>query len=283
MKPSRIIRNTAASLKSVAKVALLSRRTEAPARSSKNKDSIIVLGNGPSLNETIAAFEPLLVSTPTVAVNFMANSPVFQRLKPDYYVLADPHFFTGLAHDNVTTLWNTLSKVDFPMTLCVPAPRVKDARRLLGPHCKTVKVVGFNFIGAEGFPGLERALYSRRLAMPRPRNVLIPAIMMAVAAGYKDIYVTGADHSWLETLRVDDNNHVISVQPHFYADSKKELERSAVEYQGIRLHELLDSFRIAFSSYHTLRRYADAAGINVYNATPRSYIDAFERRGIDAI
>lgn len=281
MKASQFLPTLASGCKSLAKVAILSRRT-APIPH-VGGESVVVLGNGPSLNDTISRYEPLLASTPTIAVNFMANSPVFHRLKPKYYVLADPLFFSGTEHENVSSLWNMLSKVDYDMALCVPRQRVKTARKLLGASCHKVKVFGFNFVGASGFAWLEKALYSRALAMPRPRNVLVPAIMTAIRAGYKDIYVAGADHSWLETLRVNDDNHVISIQPHFYADSKKELARSEKEYRNIRLHELLDSFRIAFASYHTLRRFADAVGVNIYNSTPRSYIDAFERRDISSI
>lgn len=104
--------------------------------------------------------------------------------------------------------------------------------------------------------------------------------MCGIYAGYNEIYVTGADHSWMETLRVNDNNNVVSVQPHFYADSKAELKRSETEYKGYRLHDILQSFYIAFRSYHTLRRYADRKGINIYNSTPGSYIDAFQRKNL---
>lgn len=278
MKASQFLPTLAAGCKSLVKVALLSRPV-APIPHGGG-DAVVVLGNGPSLNETISRHEPLLASMPTIAVNFMANSPIFHRLKPAYYVLADPLFFTGTDLENVSSLWNALSKVDHDMVLCVPRQRIKTARKLLGSSCRKVAVFGFNFVGASGFAWLEKALYSRGLAMPRPRNVLVPAIMTAIRAGYKDIYVAGADHSWLETLRVNDDNHVVSIQPHFYTDSKKELARSEKEYRNIRLHELLDSFRIAFASYHTLRRFADSAGVNVYNSTPRSYIDAFDRRDI---
>ena len=67
---------------------------------------------------------------------------------------------------------------------------------------------------------------------------------------------------------MNDNNNVVSVQPHFYADSKAELKRSETEYKGYRLHDILQSFYIAFRSYHTLRRYADRKGIRIYNSTP---------------
>ena len=35
---------------------------------------------------------------------------------------------------------------------------------------------------------------------------------------------------------------------------------------------------IAFRSYHRIENYARVKGVTIYNVTPGSYIDAFERR-----
>lgn len=282
MKVSDFLSNIGSSAKSVVKIALQSRATVSPRACAKGGSRIIILGNGPSLNSTLADHAAILAKTPTLAVNFMANAPQFGIVKPDYYVLADPHFFTGIGNANVDSLWQVLATVDWPMTLSVPATRLKKAKELLAFGSNpNLKLATFNFVGAEGFACFENMAFNTRLAMPRPRNVLIPAVMTAIAAGYTEIYLTGADHSWLETIRVTDENHVVSVQPHFYADSKTELKRSETEYRGYHLHDILHSFYTAFRSYHILRRYAAVRGINIYNATPGSYIDAFERRSLN--
>ena len=279
MKASDFISKLGSTLKSCIKIALLSRCVAAPPRCGKKSDSVVILGNGPSLKATVASDVDLLKALPCVAVNFMANAPEYELIRPDYYVLADPHFFIGIEHDNVASLWKNIARSSWPVVLCVPAKMRSKAKDLLG-NAPNVTVSAFNFVGAEGFGWFERFVYRRRLAMPRPRNVLIPAIMVAIAAGYKDIYLCGADHSWLETIRVSDENHVISVQPHFYADSKKELKRSETEYRGYHLHDILFSFYIAFRSYHTLERFAVKEGVKIFNATPGSFIDAFPRKSL---
>lgn len=278
MKVSEFLSCMGDSAKALVKMVLQSRRTISPRPCAKGGDSIIILGNGPSLKDTLSRHSAEICRRPVLAVNFMANAPQFKEIRPDYYVLADPHFFTGAGNANVDSLWHGLASVSWPMTLSVPVSRLADARRLLG-GCGNdcLQLATFNFVGIEGFSRLEDVAFKCRMAMPRPRNVMIPAIMTAIAAGYKRIYLTGADHSWLETIRVTDENHVVSVQPHFYADSKTELKRSEAEYRGYRLHDILHSFYIAFRSYHKLRRYADSHGISIYNATPGSYIDAFDR------
>lgn len=274
MKVSEYISTCGDSLKALIKVALKSRRLR---RVVPGEGEVVILANGPSLRQTLSKRGADLAAKKTVCVNFMANTPEMKLIKPDYYVLADPHFFHGLDHDNVESLWRNLALVDWPMTLCVPVGDYSTARRLLGVK-SSIMIATFNFVGIEGFAWLEDRLFTRGLAMPRPRNVLIPSLMIAIAAGFKRIFIAGADHSWMETIRVDDDNNVVSVQPHFYSDSGAERSRSVAEYRGYRLHDIIKSFYYAFRSYHSVARYAVRHGIEIFNSTPGSYIDAFPRR-----
>ena len=95
--------------------------------------------------------------------------------------------------------------------------------------------------------------------------------------GYKEILIFGADHSWMKTLSVTDGNEVVSIQPHFYKDGEDEQNRVRHEYRNYRLHQIVESFAIAFKSYHDIAQYAASRCIKVYNATPGSFIDAFPR------
>lgn len=115
------------------------------------------------------------------------------------------------------------------------------------------------------------------MAMPRPRNVLIPSLMLAIAMGYAEIVVVGADHTWMQTLSVTDDNEVVSVQPHFYNDGKEEQARVRHEYRNYRLHQIVESFAVAFKSYHDIANFATSRGVSIINATPGSFIDAFPR------
>lgn len=263
----------ASTLKSLAKIAIQSRRCTITPHSPAEGDSLVILANGPSLRTTIADHASELSRRPAMAVNFAANAPEFATLRPGRYVLADPHFFTS-DEPNVQSLWRNISAATWPITLYVPCSEAARARRL----APTARVETFNAVGVEGFESFCHAAFRRGLGMPRPRNVLIAAIMIALKAGFTTIYLTGADHSWLRTIGVNDNNEVESIQPHFYADDKRELKRSANEYKGYRLHDILHSFTVAFRSYHEIARFAAKEGVSIYNSTPGSFIDAFERR-----
>lgn len=277
MRASDVLSTAGASLKSIAKMALLSRRPSVSRDSASAAGPLVILANGPSLRKTIADNIGRLVDMPTMAVNFAALADEFFQIKPGRYILADPHFFERGDDKNVAALWNRLASVDWPMTLYVDIRRRGRVRHMaaLPPN---VRVEGFNAVGVEGWQWLEAAAYGSGLAMPRPRNVLIPAIMTGIAAGFREIYIAGADHSWLQSIWVTEQNEVVSVQPHFYKEDEDEKKRVVNEYRSYRLHQILESFRIAFESYHRIERYARRVGVRIYNSTPGSYIDAFERK-----
>ena len=148
------------------------------------------------------------------------------------------------------------------------------------PANSKLTISRYNTTPVEGFASIENLLYRSATGMPRPRNVLIPSIMAAIGMGYKHIYLAGADHSWTRTLSVDDNNNVVSIQPHFYKEDDREVQRSRTEYMHYPLHTIMYSFYVAFKSYFTIASYASHCGIEVINITPGSFIDAFPRQKV---
>ena len=267
----------------VGKVMLLSRRPS-PAGNPKD-ERLIIMGNGPSLRETIDNHFGILKKADTLAVNFAANADTYRELQPNLYVLADPHFFRtgtdGEATDpNVVRLWDNIAATGWPMTLYLPCTaKLPEA---IGEN-KNITVKRYNLTPGEGLQGPVHWLYRHGFAMPRPRNVLIASIMVALREGYRDIYIVGADHTWSRDLWVDDKNRVISVQKHFYKDNDKEFERVAQEYAGYHLHDILNSLTIAFRSYHQIAAYAGSIGAKITNCTPGSFIDAFPRSDLSFI
>lgn len=269
------------SMLSLGKVMLKSKAVKREKRESADTAlPLIVMGNGPSLRDTISNDLPRLMKGDRMAVNFAANADEYRTLKPRHYILADPHFFTGEEKDpNVGRLWRNLAETSWEMTLHIPAHTRKAFGASHGKLLpKNVTVEYFNMTPAEGLDAVTHLLFDKNLAMPRPRNVLIPALMQGIATGYKDIYIVGADHTWPHSLYVDDRNRVVSVQPHFYKDNEKELDRVAQEYAGIRIYQVLDSMAVAFRSYLDINRYAEKKGVRIFNSTPGSLIDAFVRQ-----
>ncbi len=277
-KISGLFSASGATIKSLVKLLTQSRRNSISfSEAAREGRPLIILGNGPSLRKVIDENLQSLSSATTMAVNFAANAQEFTSIRPDFYILADPHFFSAGGSDpNVEQLFKNLNElVEWPMTLYIPTG-IKGIDSLVANP--KIKVERFNFVGIEGYDWFENMSFKLGLGMPRPRNVLVPAIMVGILAGFTTIYLAGADHSWLATLSVTEDNQLVSIQPHFYKDNKAESDRVASVYKDVRLHDMLQSMQIAFRSYHRIEKFARSQGVKVYNATPGSFIDAFRRK-----
>lgn len=274
---SRACTNLADSLASIIKVPLMSGRPSP--KMPERPGTVIIMGNGPSLRDAIDNHADILMSNTRLAVNLSALTPDFKALKPEYYILADPAFFAKKKSGKIPMVWEALKSVDWPMTLYLPAKARKMPETKELPDCVTVK--WYNLTPAEGWKRLTLFLFRKGLSMPRPRNVLIPAIMSMIREGFRNIVLTGADHNWARTLWVTDRNRVVSVQPHFYKDDDAELKRAEEVYRNLHLHDVYGSYAVTFKSYFDIKDYADSLGVNIINATPESFIDAFPRARLE--
>lgn len=268
------VTDIASTLKSVAKVILQSRSVKFPDKF-RGTDKLIIMGNGPSLRKVLDDHLDVLRDTACMAVNFAANTPDFFKVKPALYTIADPHFYQSTADENVTRLLSNLSRVDWPMYLFVPREAADNLRLLISND--SITVVGYNAVGVEGWSPLVHKFFDLRLAMPRPRNVMIPSIMIGAWLGFSNIYLAGADHSWTQGLGVAPDNRVITNLPHYYQDNAHEQSRVKAVYTHHHLHDLFLSYYIAFKAYHEIQAWAAKRNIHIYNVTPGSFIDAFTR------
>ena len=274
---SDTLSNITGTLAGIAKTILSPQRTRISAHDPAEGDSLIIMGNGPSLTQTIADYGDTLARIPLMAVNFAANTPEFQQLKPRYYTLADPHFFLKQTDPNVARLISNLNAVSWPIILFVPASAKKHMTSLNNPK---LTIEYFSTNGIEGFARFRRFMYRAGFGMPRPRNVLIPSLMIGIALGFRTIYITGADHGWTKTLSVNERNEVVSIQPHFYTEDNHEKQRIRTDYLKYPLHQILYSLYVAFKSYFLIEDYARCQNTEIFNATDGSFIDAFRRQSL---
>lgn len=102
----------------------------------------------------------LLTGCDTLAVNFAANTDEFMGIRPRYYLLMDPHFFSLPSSDpNVTRLYTRLdSEVDWEMTLFIPTGRKPSA---LGINNHHIHIEQFNPVGVEGYDWLVKSMRLR--------------------------------------------------------------------------------------------------------------------------
>lgn len=243
----------------------------------------LILANGPSLNSLIEQHHDFMQNKALFCVNFFPNTNYYSTFKPQFYVISAPELWRNDAMSIYLKLSkelfeNIAQKTTWELSLFIPfeAKKYKKWQQPLKNN-SFIHIFYYNPTPIEGYFGFCKKIYDWQWGMPRPHNVLIPSLMLAIKKGFKNIYIWGADHSWLKEISVDDNNQVLVNQKHFYDENTSKPQPMNKLKGTRRLHEVLIKFVHAFKGYFDINEYAVKKGINIFNATPHSYIDAFKR------
>ncbi len=266
------------------KIIILSKYIVKLPREDPSKDCLI-LANGPSLNITLKEKMDFLLSgnKKIIVVNHFCSTEYFEKLKPSYYVIVAPQFFIENTSDSLKELRDKtyetiLNKTSWPLILFLPqgARKTSVVKNRFDSN-KNIKIVYFNSTPVEGFQSVSNLFFKLNLGMPRPHNVLIPSIFLALNMGFKKIYLFGADHSWHEIIKVNDNNEVSVNHQHFYENSPVVVPMLQLDGKPHFIHDVFRTLYLAFKGYFVLKAYSDSIGSKIYNASEKSYIDAFVR------
>lgn len=281
------------SIATIARLLLLSswrKILKAPVTLSEKK--CIVVGNGPSFKTTFEKYENELKNNPLICVNNFVNSEYYGKLEPQFYIINASVLF--YPDQKISSLYIKLrgdifealqEKTKWKLYIMVPfIAKKSSAFKILLSKNKNIIPLYYNTTPAEGFSFFTRILFDTGLGMPRPHNVIIPAIMNLIKLNFKDIYITGADHSWLPEISVNEKNEALVNQKHFYDENESKPEKME-DYidRPRRLHEIIYKFYLSFKGYWIIKDYANKKNVNIYNCSEVSFIDAFERKRLDEI
>jgi len=276
-----------ASLLTGIKVVLMSRRTKLEYIIKKNSSDVkcLIIGNGPSLNKEVLGQRAFFESTTSICVNYFPLSDEYVQIQPNAIVLHAPEFWIENVKEEDLLgrqkLFNALiDKTNWELVLYAPI-KAKKSKNLIDNILinKHIIISFYNDAPVEGLSIANSIFFNFGLGMPRPHNVVIPALIIAIRQHFKEIYLTGVDHSWLNEISVDEENRVLVGQYHFYDDGNvKPAPMNKVGRQKTRnLAEVLEKFIYTFKSYYVINEYAKNKKIKIYNATKGSFIDAFDR------
>lgn len=261
-----------------------------PQRYTTYNKSCIILGNGPSLNPVLQKHQEELQKHTLVCVNKFPDTMYYLQLKPAYYVVCSEEFWAKETTDphhegRQKMIQAAIEKTNWDLTFFIPYSSKNNPLFLENiKRNPNINLVFYNTTPIEGLTSLSNWLLKKRLGSPRPHNVLIPSILNMINSGYKEIYLLGADHSWLPMISVDHHNNALVNQQHFYDEhdtKSQQMYRSGKRPR--RLYEILEKFMFSFRAYFDLKDYAASRGVNIYNSTSESFIDAFERKKIPGI
>lgn len=263
----------------------------------KRYKRLIVLGNGPSFkNQRDQLIE--INDCDYLGVNYFACTDAMEQFKPSIYVIASPQYWMNDLQNDWSKTRNKvfdcmLNKTTWQMSLFVPIIAKSDAK--WKSKMQSNPYISINYINLspiDHYSVFFRFLLKRFYVCPRPHNVLVPSILCAINVGYNEIYLAGADHSWIPEITVTTKNEVLIAQKHFYNDSNRQNSLlsdkakpmySAGSQSVFKLHEVLQKFYYSFKSYWILKEYAAEMNAEVYNLLGTSFIDAYKKIDISEI
>ena len=260
----------------------------------KRGDTLLILGNGPSLKQQLENSIHILTSNPCICVNSFASTDYYEQIKPCVYVLADPDNFHAVPRESIKELvenrWKDINdKTKWNIDLVIPA-RFRDSEQLEKIKSNTyINILLYNDIDCKAFSDKKTQfeLFNKNeLAIPA-QTVLNIAVYLGIFWKYKNVFLLGADTSWHEDLFLDQKTNLLYLnQNHFYSwkfYSKKRTLLHEANDTPQKVHEQFFLFYNVFRLYWLLREYADFNSVSVYNASGKSWIDAFERKSLDEV
>ncbi len=110
---------------SLVKIVLQSRRSTPLPSDFGGADELLILANGPSLKKTVEESAEFMRGKTLLAVNFCVTSPMFEQLRPQLYLIADPLFW--IVPEKREQLFGTLAeKTTWDMYFFVPSRALKN-------------------------------------------------------------------------------------------------------------------------------------------------------------
>jgi len=287
IKIQQFISDFILSLLSLLKIILQSSFTLKLPQISDSSKSCIILGNGPSLKKTLENDFNTLKNNDLMCVNQFANTIYYQQFQPKYYIIQGEQYLIEIPinedyiSDRVEVFNNIVTKTTWDIVLLFPIFAKKSTFwKELIKNNKHISVCYYNPTPIEGIVSIRNYLFKLNLGMPRPHNVFIPSLMLAINMNYKTIFITGADHSWHEQFVVDDHNNFMLTDTHFYTETFKLRYMLKDTTERYHIHDAFRKFYLSFKGYHEIKRYAEYRNVNIFNASYKSYIDAFERKAL---
>jgi len=264
-----------------------------------SENSVVIIGNGPSAKEYLDNFT-FNESIPSMCVNMFAATPSFVNIKPKYYLMSDHAFldFSEEVFNDATKLprlkkqpdflqiqelinsvWKSIFDANWELIIFIPQI-YKNTFIVNYAISKNINIQFYNYTVVKGYSWFENYIYKKKLGSPQSQNVINSCIFQSINSGFKNIYLIGVDNNFHMNMMVDDNNQLQFKDDHFYKVNKKTTPQLHANGTPVKMHEFFQSLHKAFFAHHRLQQYAEFKGVNIYNATKGSFIDAYPRKEI---
>lgn len=292
-----LLKNILLTLASLIKVVLKSKLLPYP-KTTPDK-SLIIMGNGPSAC-TIISDKYKYENNDFMCVNLFAAQNEFQILKPKYYLLLDDRFFnieidqinnpeeSQLVKNNPELLeiqslinksWRNIMNADWEIQLFLPQifkskPIVKHL------VSKKLKITFFNYTVVNGFEVFENLMFKLGLGSPQCQNVINTCVFQAINYGFQEIKIVGIESNLHQNLMIDNNNNLMMRDDHFYRVENEWIPVRDNSGNPVFLGDVFISLSKMLKSHKRIAKYAQFRNVRVYNITPNSFVDAYDKKTI---
>lgn len=211
-----------------------------------------ILGTGPSLKKINL---DILKEEIIFGVNFYYKSALINSIVPRYYCLYDEIFHTT-HKDSTEELIRELPDTTFFV-------RTK-AFEVINQFNIGTKNVYYEHCNLYQYGDLIK--FDMTKNMTAPFNVILGCLQTAIYMGFKEIYLLGCDFNSFASLKVE----------HCYDKGDAPARIMPIGFE-------LKYYSMVSYHHYAIEKYARKRDISIYNLTPNSLLDAYERKSLESV
>lgn len=249
----------------------------------KKGNTIAVLANGPSLTKALVKIKKEGMPENIMVTNFFCNSPLFEELKPNNYIICDPLFkYKNFIGDNrIIEFYEKVFSTQWKINFFIPYSFKKDIKKISKVLSKNdnVTIYYYNGVNFNGNNAFLLFLMKLKLGIPRPTTVAVPAIMESINMGFKEIKIAGIDLNQHQDIRVNKENILELRSKHFYNEKEEVVYKPWMQNKKdtYKVSEIFTIFSRFFSSFDIVNSFAKKYKIEINNYSEESYLDQFKK------
>lgn len=244
----------------------------------RKSDQLLIVASGPSATMVPSGFS----KTDIAVLNSGFLHPHLSSWRVNYYLLSGLGIHHELSVEEAAEYYQNVEKhINNETFVCLNDcdRNVLKEGGFLNGHVSKSNL---------GFFEYSRPWKRKRLNLEDPTKpvqqasgVLMMMLQLAIVAGYKEIFLIGAEHDYIKRYFEGEND---SNFYHHDVNSKREFLRSPTwsrQWDELGLGKVFKRLANIWETYSHIEEAARSRGVEIVNVTPGTLLDVFERRGYD--